>query len=46
MEFLQEAQSKIKNQLLYKLMTDYRTYIQDAIKKRNVLSVQVLIIRG
>ncbi|KKQ35718.1 MAG: hypothetical protein US53_C0072G0002 [Candidatus Woesebacteria bacterium GW2011_GWA1_37_7] len=43
MEFLQEAQSKIKNQLLYKLMTDYRTYIQDAIKKRNVLSKKFYI---
>lgn len=38
MKFLKEAESKISNQKLLGLVEDYKNFIKEAIKKRNVLS--------
>ena len=45
MEFLTEAEKKIKNPKLFSVMEDYKMFILDAIKKKNVLSKKFLHIR-
>ncbi len=44
MEFLTNASQKIKNQKLKNIMDDYMNFVQDAIKKRNVLSKKFYIV--
>src|SRR3972149_3541360 len=44
MEFLTEAQKKIKNSKLLILMEDYKKFIEEAIKKKNVLSKRFFIV--
>src|SRR3972149_8969402 len=43
MEFLSTAEKKIKNTKLSLLMKDYKDFVSDAIKKRNVLSKKFYI---
>jgi hypothetical protein len=43
MTFLENAESKIQNQKLLDIMKDYRNFIDDAIKKKNVLSKRFFI---
>ncbi len=44
MEFLTEAEKKIKNPKLFSVMEDYKKYILDAIKKKNVLSKKFYVV--
>lgn len=44
MRFLDEAETKIKNPKLAAIMEDYKKFIQDAIKKKNVLSKKFYIV--
>jgi len=44
MDFLNEAEKRIKNQKLLMLMKDYKKFIQEAIKKKNVLSKKFYIV--
>ena len=44
MDFLDEAKKNIKNQKLLVIMDDYKKFIEDAIKKKNVLSKKFYII--
>ena len=44
MIFLDEAQKKINNPKLLAIMKDYKAYIEDAIKKKNVLSKSFYIV--
>jgi hypothetical protein len=44
MNFLDEAKKNIKNQKLLDIMDDYKKFIEDAIKKKNVLSKKFYII--
>lgn len=44
MDFLNEAEGKIKNPKLVNIMDDYKNFISDAIKKKNVLSKKFYII--
>lgn len=43
MTFLAEAQNRIQNPKLLSIMNDYREFIDDAIKKKNVLSKRFFI---
>jgi len=43
MNFLEDAESKIQNPKLLAIMRDYREFIDDAIKKKNVLSKRFFI---
>lgn len=44
MNFLSNAQTKIKNQQLRLIMDDYKKFIEEAIKKKNVLSKRFYIV--
>ena len=44
MNFLNRAKAKIKNPKLLLIMEDYKNYISDAIKKKNVLSKKFYIV--
>ena len=44
MNFLDEAKAKIKNQKLVSIMEDYKNFISEAIKKKNVLSKKFFIV--
>ncbi|OGM24636.1 hypothetical protein A2962_01640 [Candidatus Woesebacteria bacterium RIFCSPLOWO2_01_FULL_39_61] len=44
MNFLNEAQSKINNPKLIHIMEDYKNFIAEAIKKKNVLSKKFYIV--
>lgn len=44
MNFLNEAQAKIKNPKLIHIMDDYKNFIAEAIKKKNVLSKKFYIV--
>src|SRR3989344_370760 len=44
MNFLNVAQQKIKNPKLSSIMEDYKNFISDAIKKKNVLSKKFYIV--
>ncbi|OGM20777.1 hypothetical protein A2714_03815 [Candidatus Woesebacteria bacterium RIFCSPHIGHO2_01_FULL_38_9] len=44
MEFLTEAEKKIKNPKLFSVMEDYKMFILDAIKKKNVLSKKFYVV--
>lgn len=44
MKFLEEAQKKIKNPKLRMIMDDYKNFVSEAIKKKNVLSKRFYIV--
>src|SRR3989344_1683110 len=44
MNFLDITQKKIKNEKLFQIMNDYKNFIVDAIKKKNVLSKKFYIV--
>lgn len=44
MEYLGQAETKIKNEKLRLIMDDYKNFITEAIKKRNVLSKKFYIV--
>jgi hypothetical protein len=44
MKFLTEAEKKIKNPKLFSVMEDYKKFIKDAIKKKNVLSKKFYVV--
>jgi len=44
LKYLDEAEGKIKNPKLAVIMKDYKTFIEDAIRKKNVLSKNFYII--
>lgn len=44
MDFLDEAEGKVKVEKLKTIMVDYRNFVNDAIKKKNVLSKKFYII--
>lgn len=44
MTYLSEAEAKIQNPKLLRIMTDYKKFIEDAIKKKNVLSKKFYIV--
>lgn len=44
MDFLSNAEVNIQNEKLKLIMTDYKTFISDAIKKKNVLSKKFYIV--
>ena len=44
LDFIDKAQEKIKNQQLIAIMQDYKSFIQEAIQKKNVLSKKFYIV--
>jgi hypothetical protein len=44
MDFISRAQERVKNEQLRLIMTDYKEFIEDAIKKKNVLSKKFYIV--